>query len=389
MRDYLSFFTERCVAGNGLFLWGNHYFWDAFGDRNVGFSGAEPPVPVDVASPATLHEMRPVFPAWATLWRVNAPAAERHLRACAEWHFFDPAAGAFNRHADKKRGCAFLESAGILIHGWCFLYAATGDAALLDPALRLARYCFSHRHPGTDLLVNNPTETRWDGRMTTTEAGLWAHALFRGATLLRSRAGADGPAHGGAAELEAMGRRALAAYLRYGYDPAAGRYFGRLNPDGTPNLEARETPYMPGEHSSVWEFLFPTHDYPLSMGMAVLDCLQGAAGGVDAVFEEGAARLAGEAVAEWRAWPEGQVRYAEHYGRLVVYLAEYARISGDTRYRAAAGEVAAEALGRLERNGMLVGRTNGNWYDAIDGVGYLLLALLYLETGDRRALDPF
>jgi hypothetical protein len=38
---------------------------------------------------------------------------------------------------------------------------------------------------------------------------------------------------------------------------------------------------------------------------------------------------------------------------------------------------------------MLVGRTKADWYDAIDGVGYLLLALLYLETGDRRALEAF
>ena len=72
-----------------------------------------------------------------------------------------------------------------------------------------------------------------------------------------------------------------------------------------------------------------------------------------------------------------------------MFLAEYARITGQERYREIAGEVAAEALRKLERNGMLVGRTNATWYDAIDGVGYLLLALLYLETGDRRALEAF
>jgi hypothetical protein len=325
---------------------------------------------------------------------------ERHLRACAEWHFFDVETGGFNRHADRKRGCAFLESAGILIHSWCFLYAKTGDAALLDPVLRLARYCFSHRNEQTDLLVNNPTEQRWDGRMTTTEVGLWAHALFRGATRLRSRDGAAGGEAGAAAgatqtqdaaaALDEMARRALVAYFRYGYDPQARRYFGRLNLDGTPNLEARTTPYMPDEYSSVWEFLFPTHDYPVSMGMAALHCLQGdGSGGTDPVFAEGAARLAEAAVAEWRTWPEGQVRYAEHYGRIIVYLAEYARISGSARYREAAQEVAGEALRRLQRNGMLVGRTNANWYDAIDGVGYLMLALLYLETGERRTLEAF
>ncbi|HEV2126411.1 MAG TPA: hypothetical protein VGW38_26940, partial [Chloroflexota bacterium] len=243
------------------------------------------------------------------------------------------------------------------------------------------------------LLVNNPTESRWDGRMTTTEVGLWARALFQGAKLLRSVAGAGGEALAAAAELERMGRRALAAYLRHGYDAGAQRYFGRLNLDGTPNLEVRETPYMPGEHSSVWEFLFPTHDYPMSLGMATLDCLQEVVQkemeSTDALFTEGATRLADAAIAEFRAWPEGQVRYAEHYGRIIVYLAEYARIAARPRYRDVAHEVASEALSLLERNGMLVGRTTANWYDAIDGVGYLLLALLYLETGDQRALDAF
>jgi hypothetical protein len=392
VRDYLAFFAERCVAANGLFLWGNHYYWDAFQDRNVGFTGGERLFPVDPAAPGTLHEMRPLFPAWETLWRVAAPAVERHLRACAEWHFFDAAAGAFNRHADKQRGCAFLESAGILVHGWCFLYAKTGDAALLDPALRLARYCFSHRNEATDLLVNNPTETRWDGRMTTTEVGLWAHALFRGGALLRSGDGGGGggeAAAAAAAALEEMGRRALAAYLRHGFDATAGRYFGRLNLDGTPNREARETPYMPGEHSSVWEFLFPTHDYPMSTGMAALDCLERGDAEDATLFGEGATRLADAAAAEWRAWPDGQVRYAEHYGRIAVYLAEFARITGREPYRELAAEVAAEALRKLERDGMLVGRTNATWYDAIDGVGYLLLAVLYLRTGDRRALEAF
>ncbi len=154
VREYLSFFMERCVSANGAFLWGNHYYWDAFQDRNVGFTGGARLYPIDPSEPALLHEMRPVIPDWELLWRVNPSAVESHLRACAEWHFFDAESGAFNRHADKKRGCAFLESAGILIHSWCFLYQKTGDATLLNPVLRLARYSFSHRNEDTDLLVN-------------------------------------------------------------------------------------------------------------------------------------------------------------------------------------------------------------------------------------------
>ena len=184
-----------------------------------------------------------------------------------------------------------------------------------------------------------------------------------------------------------MARRALAAYLRHGYDAAAGRYYGRLDPDGSPNLEPRETPYMPGDHSSVWEFLFPTHDYPMPMAMAALQC---AAGGPDAPLFAGAARnWAAAARAEVESWPEGQVRYAEHYGRLIVYFAEYARLAGEPAYRDLAAALAGQAVQRLDAGSLLLGRTNADWYDAIDGVGFLALALLHLEAPDPGALDLF
>jgi hypothetical protein len=380
---YLSFFMEHCVAAGGMFLWGNHYYWDAFQDQNVEFDGDRPPVPVDLNRPAILHEMRPVFPAWDALYRLNPGATEQEIRTAAEWHLFDPASGGFNRHADKKRSCAFLEAGAILVHSLGFLFAKTGDPALLDAALRIARYSFEQRNPETGLLINNPTQTRWDGHMTTTEVGLWARALFRAAGHIRSR-GADPIGESAAGELITLGREALAAYLRYGYDPEQRSYYGRLNPDGTPNLNPRSTPYMPGEHSDVWEFLFPTHDYPMSMGMATLECLDG-----DPLFAEGAKRLADMAVASVATRPQGHVRYAENYGRIAVYLTEYARVTGEQRYRTAAEDLAQEAVRELAREDMLVGRTGANWYDAIDGVGYLLLSLLFLETGDRETLALF
>jgi hypothetical protein len=144
---------------------------------------------------------------------------------------------------------------------------------------------------------------------------------------------------------------------------------------------------MPGEHSSVWEFLFPTHDYPMPMAMAALRC---AAGGPEApLFAQAARRWAAAARAEAESWPAGQVRYAEHYGRLIVYLAEYARLAGEPAYRALAEALAAQAVQRLDAGSLLLGRTNAGWYDAIDGVGFLALALLHLEAPDPATLDLF
>lgn len=153
---------------------------------------------------------------------------------------------------------------------------------------------------------------------------------------------------------------------------------------------------MPGDHSSAWEFLFPTHDYPMPTAMATLECATlgpGTGTPGDAAetsfYAASARRWADAAVAESETWPSTQVRYAEHYARLIVYLARYAETTGEADYRRAAESLAHQAAQQLDRGSLMVGRTNATWYDAIDGVGYLLLAFLYLETGEAQALALF
>ena len=60
---------------------------------------------------------------------------------------FDADTGGFNRHADGKAGCAFLESGGILVEALAWLYARTGETALLEAADRIAGYSYRHRDP--------------------------------------------------------------------------------------------------------------------------------------------------------------------------------------------------------------------------------------------------
>jgi len=181
-----------------------------------------------------------------------------------------------------------------------------------------------------------------------------------------------------------MAAKAAGAYFKYGYDERINRFFGRLKPDGTPDLSKRSTLYQPGTYSNPWEYLFPTHDYPLLLGMAALDHLA-----KDTVFEEGAARLAQIVKEEACHHPDDQVRYAENYGRMIAYLALYAEMTGESHYRQTALCLAEEAIAQLERPPFLVGHTGAKWYDAIDGVGYLMLAILYLETGEIAALQMF
>jgi hypothetical protein len=174
-----------------------------------------------------------------------------------------------------------------------------------------------------------------------------------------------------------MAIRALESYLRYGYDEIEKKYFGRIQIDGTPDRTVKEKPYMPDEYSNVWEFLFPTHDYPIHTAMTILDCLE-----KGDFYVQAAKRWADVTLQACSPCSSREVRYAEQYGRNIVFLAEYARISGESVYHSAAEQLANEAVVTLFKQNMFVGHTGADWYDAVDGVGFLLLALLYMETGN-------
>ena len=375
--DYLKAFFETCVSPSGLFFWGNHYYYHAFDDVNVWFGTKL--APVDPEDQAPYHELRPIAPEWDAMHRINPEVVEREIRAVGELHLFDQRTGGFNRHADQSRGCAFLETGGIIAHALSLLYQWTKDPLALQRAQSVAEYSFSHRNHETNLLINNPTETRWDSRCTTTEVGHWARHVMRAAEVLKA-AGADNQAK----RLRVMALSALEAYARYGYDPETRQYFGQLALDGSPILDQRETIYQPDNYSDVWGWLFPTHDYPMSMAMAMLDAVD-----EDPIFVAAARNWAEIALKESETPIGENTRYAENYGRLIVFLAKYAHVMGDERHRNAAMRLANEAVALLWKKRLFVGNTRAEWYDAIDGVGYLMLAIIYLTTDDKRVAEFF
>jgi hypothetical protein len=379
---YLTFFMDNCVSQDGIFYWGNHYFYDAFQDKNVEFNGS-----FDAASirtqlinpkePAILHEMRPIVPDWELMYRIRPEAVERHIRTAGVLHLFDDNGG-FNRHSDRKRSCAFLESGGILVYSLCFLFAKTGDRSQLESAMKIAEYSYSKRHPDTQLLVNNPTATRWDGKMATTECGFWARTLFLAAAQIAARQPEE------ARRLKDMAVGTLTSYLHYAYDPATSKYYGRMLVEGVPDPGERATLYQPDTYSNVWEFLFPSHDYPLSMAMAALE-LEEEENSLHTASDRWANIIIRDGINTEPDWP----KYAENYGRMVVFLAEYAERRSSRTHRETAERLLATGIEQLSKGDMLVGHTGARWYDAIDGVGYLLLAALYLHSGDKDILRMF
>jgi len=372
---YGSDFLARCVAPNGMFLWGNHYFFDVRRGANVWFVGEEDPQPCRMDEEVgRLHEARPVTPAWESLWRLSPMATERHIRLMGTEHVVDPATGCFNRHADRRASCAFLESGGILVESLAWLANRTGDAAPGELARRIARYSFAQRDRQTGLLENNPTQMRWDKHVCTTEVGLWAGSLLRAADLL------------GCDELASMADAAMSAYLAAGFDASTGLYYGQLRVrDAAPVRDERTTPYQPGLHAGFWNPLFPTHDYPLAFAETCVGLLR----------RTQAPRYR-EAVERWlaalrRALPanNGAGAYAEHYGRAVHFALSAADALRNPGTGALAAEIAAEAERVLWAGRMFRTHPGEDRYDAVDGVGFLLLALLRLAGHPEPNLMGF
>jgi hypothetical protein len=353
---YLRDFLAVCVDQHGLFQWGNHCYYDAFEDRAAPFSGG-------------YHELRPHAPAWELFWRQDAAVCERYLRVMAGRHVYDPETGGFNRHDDAKRGHAFIESGGVLVESLAWLYAKTQDRELLDLALRIARYSFRHRGETTGLVINEPDFGRWDSKVCTTEVAVWGNSLLRAAAAT------------GEEEFARMARDAVAAYLKFGYDEQAGKYYGQLSVIDGRSVAAPQRGYWPRMYAEIWNpDQWPTHDYPLAMAEACIT-LHRQTG--DPVFEEGIRRWA-EII---RRSPQADraSAYAEQYGRCIAFLARVARALGERRYVTLARQLADEAVVRLPENGWFQGSPDSHLYEAVDGVGYLFLALLELETGESAA----
>lgn len=372
---YVAAFLDRCVARNGVFLWGNHYYWDAFQGETLAFVGEETPQPVDFdAEEGAYHETRPIPPAWELFWRVSPEAAAREIRAFTANSLVDAETGGFNRHADGKQGCAFLESGGILVESLAWLFAKTGDRALLEQADRIVEFSYRHRNPDTGLLENNPTRNRWDKITCTTEVGLWAGCLMRAARLA-----------GGRDDWLAKVDTAVSAYLRFGFDQGAGQYWGRLRvADGTPVLgrpaetgdSALSIKHQPEDHSDIWRPLFPAHDYPMPFAESCIALHQ--ATGAERyrlACERWVRQIDGSLPAR-----NGRGGYAEHYGRCIHFLVGCARLAGMNGCLELARRVAREAVDTLADSGVLRTHPGEPRYDAVDGGGYLLHALLALET---------
>lgn len=375
---YVTDFLERCVARNGVFLWGNHYYWNVVKGATVKFRTNEEPFPVDpAAEDGDYHEARPIPPAWEIFRNVSPEKTANEIVGFCRNSVFDDVTGGFNRHADGKKGCAFLESGGIIVEALAWLSSKTGDPEPLRLAQKVAEFSFSARDKRTGLVVNNPTVDRWDRYTATTEIGLWGGSLLRAAAHAPECPAFVDPA-----------ASAVAAYLEYGFDSGSGKYFGRLRvADGSPIVgpnpwkidNAVASLHQPGDFSEIWRPLFPAHDYPLQFAECCLSLYERIGG---KTFRTGCDRWA-DTIERSIGQTPNAITYAEHYGRAIHFLWRYGRAFDDRKRLQLADRLANLAVERLSAHGYFRSHTMEDRCDAIDGPGYLFLALLALETDDE------
>ncbi|MFW6170867.1 MAG: hypothetical protein ACODAD_10290 [Planctomycetota bacterium] len=367
----LGYYMDNLVDAKGLFWWGWHRHWDAYRDEMTGHANNH-------------HEIHVHRAAWPELWAVDSQAVIREIEAIWKWHVIDKATGEVNRHGDGKRGCDFAMSAGEMLRAFAFLYYKTDQPRWLDRARLLADYYWQRRHPETNLIPNRPNagRNRFDGsHFDTSVAGLYCRCL------LDAFEWTDEPAFRDQAVTY------LKAYARYGYDTGTGEYWGSLRLDGSPvpgpRVRGGYAQYEPRGHIDPWQPYVAGYEHPLDT--AVTYAL--AAEMTDEVaLVEAARRWADFLERELPAgpcktgtWYDEYARnqaehgaYADHYGKTIVFFRAMRRLTGEPRYGQLARRVADDAVTKLYHNGLFRGHPAKPYYESIDGVGTLLMALFEL-----------
>jgi hypothetical protein len=369
-KAYAEHFLNHMVVENrGLPSWGWHEYYDVFKDECI----------VDQ------HELHAgVDPMdWEFLWAADADAVRRQAQNTWRLHVINKETGEINRHADGKPGCDFSMSAGSYIELFAFMYKQTHEPVWLDRAKLIATYYWDRRDTETNLVPERPnagTERFDGGHFVTAITGCHCAALFNacemtGEPVFRDYAAAY-----------------LRAYAKYGYDESTGRFWGSLRLDGTPNNEPviREGygMYEPRGYLDLWEpyllgYQMPVYTgaaylraYALTEDPAMLDTAKKFANWILAERPGKAGIQEGRWYDEYAKTWAAQGTYADKYGRAILFLINMHKATGDARYLQGAQEYAEDAVGKLYRNGLFKGHPAKPYYEAVDGVGFLLQGLL-------------
>ena len=381
---YIKAFLKRSVKPNGMFAWGSHIYYNAFKDRPGGDGAGRGP-----------HEILIKHPDWGALYRVDPAAVRKEIDGIWKWHVVDKKTGLHNRHDDGRKGCDFAFSGGSFAIAFAFLYSVTKEQHYLDKARLVANWHWKHRHRKTGLVPDSPSAGgRYDARHCfTTVPGPHASQLLRCYELTRDKEFLD---------------RAIAyilAYDRYGWDAKARSYHAMLKLDGTPvPPAARGSGYdrwQPTGYVDVWRTVMYSYEFPLIAAQSAVYALALTADRQDRAELLKVALRWAEVIARecppttgrrWKkeieeALPNVKTTggtYAENYGRAISFFAGLHHITKDAAHLQRASALAGEAVDKLYVNGIFRGHPAKDYYQANDGVGFLLHALMQLDALPKR-----
>lgn len=380
----IAFTTSNRVDEQGLFWWGWHRFHDAYQESASGNRG-------------NFHELQIQQPQWEALWQVDAAATTAEIEAIWDRHIVNKETGDNNRHDEHPTPpVAFAHSGGEYIYAFAFMYTKTGERVWLDRALLVENFFWSFRDPDTNLVpfVGSPDRRLFDAaHMHTGVTGMYARALLStyeltGVDVFRDHAVAM-----------------LRAFAEYGFDEEAGTFWSSLALDGTPVAGPRltadvEAKYEPRGHVDLWQPYASGKEFPLATAQAYALAYE-LTGDTELLLAAHrwavliTAELPADSVQD-QSWYSAYGRdwasdgtYAENYGRAISFLLHMEHLTEESRYATVARQVADEAIAQLYYKGLFRGHHRKPYHEAIDGVGYLLVALLQLAQSTDGSLTDF
>jgi len=387
---YIKAVFQYAVKTNGLLVWGSHIFYDAFADKAGGDGGGKGP-----------HEILVYHPEWPALYRIDPEATRREIDGIWEWHLVDQRTGQHNRHDDKTVGCDFAFSGGSFALACAFMFSQTHESKYLDRARTIAGWHWQHRDPQTGLVPDAPsTDDRYDANYCfTTITGPHASQLLRCYELT------------GDIWFRDVAVSYLKAYDQAAYDRGSHSYYAMLALDGTPvQAQPRGKGYeawAPTGLVDVWRTTIYSYEFPLIAAQSYIYAYELTArdGKPDAALLTAARRwaeliesnLPPKPGRRWKteleeAMPELRYTggsYAEDYGRTISFFVHLYHATKDKHYPDVAKNVARLAIDKLYVNGLFKGHPAKPYYEATNGVGILLHALMELDALPARWQNAF
>ena len=392
---YSSYAMKNLVDEQGFFWWGWHRHYDVFKDSMEGHNPNMAKWGKNVI-PHEVHAMNGIT--WDRLWALDQGAVTKEIEAIWTWHVINKESGEINRHGDGNKGCDFTMSGGAFIEAFAFMNSQTKDRQWLDRARLVADYYWKRKDPKTNLLPERPNagKKRFDGgSFVTSITGLYCHSLLKAYEMTEETSFRD----------HALAY--LKAYAKLGFDEKSGKFWGALQMDGTPipgprvytkNIDSADgyAAAQPRGYLDLWEPYVAGYQYPIYTAQVYAYAYQLTD---DPDMLRAAKRFAAwidktppgtiETENTWyRSYSEGPGRkgtYAGKYGRTISFLLHLFVVTGERQYLDNARTLADTAIEKLYHNGLFRGHPAKPYYEAMDGVGYLLYALLEL---DQVLKDP-